>query len=358
MSIREYQQIIEAHEFLHDSNQYIIRQKYNTRPDPSCQICNPIIRCNLPAIFLRFWDWYRNKYGATSITSYTVEYFEKASNSIDYKLHSIYVKLIPTSVRYYLNTPNKEFKEINAELEAKFRSTIDFTVNMPLVQSVQDSDSDSYKNSNLEQDSNSEYFASLTSSQRYQQHSNQIEQSINRITNILQQTSEMAEASGSGSQQVDDHVETTTVLDIDETSSDRPARMRQIPINRELVDEPEHSDNEEETEPTTQDLIRLFLNGLNETLARVPTMREATPKESKIVDIPIFKGGDDDPVIWFEAFERACVANNISNARKLHIVPNFLKATALTWYNQNKNSFTYWNNHERQARSFKHLFEE
>ncbi|CAG8836378.1 15199_t:CDS:2, partial [Cetraspora pellucida] len=68
----------EAHEFLHESNQYILRNKYNTRPDPSCQVCNPVTRCNLPATFLRFWDWYRNKYRAISITSYTVENFEKA----------------------------------------------------------------------------------------------------------------------------------------------------------------------------------------------------------------------------------------------------------------------------------------
>jgi hypothetical protein len=164
MSIREYQQLIEAHEFLHESNQYILRNKYNTRPDPSCQVCNPVTRRNLPATFLRFWDWYRNKYRAISITSYTVENFEKASASINHETHKTYIKLIPTSIRYYSNTPSKEFSEINTELEEKFRSTNNFIVHTPLVQSEQDSDSEQGNNS--ESDKNTKQ--SLTSSQKFQ----------------------------------------------------------------------------------------------------------------------------------------------------------------------------------------------
>ena len=87
MNIRQYQLLIEAHEFLHESNQYISRSKYSERPDTSCQTCHPVLRTNLPAAFLKFWEWYRNKYNAVSITSYTVNYFEKAINSIDESTH-------------------------------------------------------------------------------------------------------------------------------------------------------------------------------------------------------------------------------------------------------------------------------
>ncbi|CAB5201345.1 unnamed protein product [Rhizophagus irregularis] len=33
------------------------------------------------------------------------------------------------------------------------------------------------------------------------------------------------------------------------------------------------------------------------------------PKESRLVDFPVFKGGNQDSVEWIEAFSRACIAN-------------------------------------------------
>ncbi|PKB96661.1 hypothetical protein RhiirA5_385193 [Rhizophagus irregularis] len=35
-------------------------------------------------------------------------------------------------------------------------------------------------------------------------------------------------------------------------------------------------------------------------------------RESRLVDFPVFKGGNQDPVEWIEAFSRACVANRVS----------------------------------------------
>ena len=37
------------------------------------------------------------------------------------------------------------------------------------------------------------------------------------------------------------------------------------------------------------------------------------PRETKLVDLPEFKGGEQDPLIWLEEFDDACKANRINN---------------------------------------------
>ena len=60
----------------------------------------------------------------------------------------------------------------------------------------------------------------------------------------------------------------------------------------------------------------------------------ATPnrRETRLVDFLIFKGGNQDPLEWIEAFTNACNANNVADDdRKLELVPAYLKGDALTW---------------------------
>lgn len=58
--------------------------------------------------------------------------------------------------------------------------------------------------------------------------------------------------------------------------------------------------------------------------------------EQKIVSVPVFKGGDQDPVSWLEDFTRACNANGIQDARKLQVVPAYLRGPASTWWTTNQ----------------------
>jgi hypothetical protein len=62
--------------------------------------------------------------------------------------------------------------------------------------------------------------------------------------------------------------------------------------------------------------------------------RGAETKEVRLVDFPEFKGGNQDPVEWLESFERACIANKVSEDRRVALVASYLKGTALTWYNR------------------------
>jgi hypothetical protein len=89
-----------------------------------------------------------------------------------------------------------------------------------------------------------------------------------------------------------------------------------------------------------QDMLRI-LNALNQNLKAIsqrtpttitPTSTTGTgtgaptpPRETKLVDLPTFKGGEQDPLIWLEEFEDICVANRISDEQKIEIVLAYLK---------------------------------
>ncbi|GES77010.1 probable cyclin-dependent serine/threonine-protein kinase DDB_G0292550 [Rhizophagus clarus] len=78
-------------------------------------------------------------------------------------------------------------------------------------------------------------------------------------------------------------------------------------------------------------------------------------KESRLVDFPKFKGGNQDPIEWLEAFDRACKANCVSMDRRMDVVPSYLKGTALTWFNTV--GAREWENSLNRNQSFTHLFE-
>ncbi|GBB98011.1 hypothetical protein RclHR1_31170001 [Rhizophagus clarus] len=82
--------------------------------------------------------------------------------------------------------------------------------------------------------------------------------------------------------------------------------------------------------------------------------RSAEPRETRLVDFPEFKGGNQDLVKWLEAFERACDANKVPKNRKVILVASYLKGTAFTWYN--RANIQSWNNPLYRLTSFVHAF--
>jgi hypothetical protein len=59
-------------------------------------------------------------------------------------------------------------------------------------------------------------------------------------------------------------------------------------------------------------------------------------KEGQVAKLPYFYGGNQDPIAWLEEFMRACNENGIQDARKLEVVPTYLKGPASTWWNANQ----------------------
>ena len=82
--------------------------------------------------------------------------------------------------------------------------------------------------------------------------------------------------------------------------------------------------------------------------------RAHEPKESRLVDFPEFRGGNQDLIEWLESFERACIANRVSEERRLQLVGSYLKGTALSWFS--RQTIHYWDDDVRPNHAFVQLF--
>ncbi|CAB4392219.1 unnamed protein product [Rhizophagus irregularis] len=72
------------------------------------------------------------------------------------------------------------------------------------------------------------------------------------------------------------------------------------------------------------------VNALNATLtANNNAMQNCGTQAAQV---PTFYGGNQDPIAWLNEFNLACAANGWNNARKLQIVPAYLKGAATVWY--------------------------
>src|ERR1051325_413602 len=105
--------------------------------------------------------------------------------------------------------------------------------------------------------------------------------------------------------------------------------------------------------------LQRLLHGLDTMIQNRNNTPASTPastqrKESRLVDFPEFRGGNEDPIEWLEAFDRACKANSISIDRRMDVVSSYLKGTALTWFNTS--GAKVWENSLNANQSFVHLF--
>ncbi|CAG8637731.1 8634_t:CDS:2, partial [Gigaspora rosea] len=51
---------------------------------------------------------------------------------------------------------------------------------------------------------------------------------------------------------------------------------------------------------------------------------------------------NEDPIEWFDDFERTAEANNWNGDRRLQIASGYLKEVAADWYKEKKNKIAYW----------------
>jgi hypothetical protein len=112
-------------------------------------------------------------------------------------------------------------------------------------------------------------------------------------------------------------------------------------LNLQLLFQPENM-----AQPNQQDFQNLrnaitaltnALPNVNQALANNTNAVNNPPRrEGRVADLPSFYGGNQDPVAWLDEFTRACNANGIQNARKLEVVPAYLKGAASTWWTTNQ----------------------
>ena len=142
-----------------------------------------------------------------------------------------------------------------------------------------------------------------------------------------------------------------------------------IIFNDSYAEENRNQEQEQEIEDTTHttdnsqlNMLQILntltqnLQAINQTTAantgRTGNNPITIPRETKLVDLPEFKGGEQDPLIWLEEFDDACKANRINNERKIEIIPAYLKGIAHSWWNQIKTTTQYWDATYHQNHSF------
>lgn len=74
-------------------------------------------------------------------------------------------------------------------------------------------------------------------------------------------------------------------------------------------------------------------NALNNNTAAI---NNPPRREMRVAELPYFYGGSQDPVSWLEEFTQSCNANGIANARKIEVVPAYLKGPAASWWTTNQ----------------------
>ena len=74
-------------------------------------------------------------------------------------------------------------------------------------------------------------------------------------------------------------------------------------------------------------------NALNNLNATVAANNNAMQNRGfQAATVPSFYGGNQDPITWLNEFNHACAANGWNAARKLQVVPAYLKGTAAIWW--------------------------
>ena len=101
-------------------------------------------------------------------------------------------------------------------------------------------------------------------------------------------------------------------------------------------------DEDENEEEDLKDVMKQFFKEFTKTMAGTKAMKtEFRTRETRLVDFPVFKGEQQDPIAWLEAFEGACVANGVEEDRMIKIVNSYLKGEAHTWFTSE--TIRYWN---------------
>ncbi|GET63051.1 ribonuclease H-like domain-containing protein [Rhizophagus irregularis DAOM 181602=DAOM 197198] len=72
------------------------------------------------------------------------------------------------------------------------------------------------------------------------------------------------------------------------------------------------------------------MNTLNATVAA--NNNALQNRNHNVAQVPTFNGGNQDPITWLNEFNATATANGWNDARKLQVVPAYLKGPAAVWY--------------------------
>lgn len=250
--------------------------------DLSCQICYSPQPANQQ--FQNFWDWYSTVYPAVIYNSNTQNSINNLVNIQNPQQGQQLLTDLIFSIRYY-NNPG------------------------PIQQIIQ------------------EVANAIVQTQYF------INDPFEALYNISEYTGSTTSTISTGDLITTDTQSNTTESTTSESDNSMAQNQNQNQ-NRNL-----NRPNARDFQDVADELFRLTqaLPALRQVLTQNTNAVNNPPRrESKVADIPIFYGGNQDPYEWYQDFDRSCNANGITDARKLEVVPAYLKGAASTWWSQNQ----------------------
>src|SRR5437868_3536808 len=272
------------HDRLHTWNLNIIPEIHT---DISCHICHPPKTPTNLGEYIRFesfWTWFSVEYPALYYTSHTQDYFLALINNPNTPNTWTLIAHLLLSIRYFKEP--KPYDQARQEI---------YTV-LTLTNSFQDDPFDVVYNISETADS---------------------------------QTAEYQTAQSNSSDEEEDFGL--------ELLFNQP-QLQQLPLNQ-----PQQGYMAQANQQNIQDLT----NALTQLIAALPNTNNALTnntnainnpprREARVIDLPYYYGGNQDPITWLTEFNKACNANGITDANKLQVAPAYLKGAAATWWTENQ----------------------
>jgi len=265
--------------------------------DKSCKRCYPPDLLHSEN-FIIFWNWYSTEYPAETFTRYTQQYLEELSYAEGDNIWTAIIDLI-CSIRYS-HTPTNDPETLQQEFWNIYIISQGFNIDPYLV--AYDFSETSYTTPPLSEQSPSE-------------------------TRPPSSTLYLEEP---------DEYPNEPVFDLYQEEDLNLHLLFQQPETPEAMAQQPNQQDFQQLRAAIAALVQA-LPGTNNALAgNTQAINNPPRREGRIAELPYFYGGDQDPVAWLEEFTRSCNANGIQNARKLEVVPAYLKGPASTWWNANQ----------------------
>lgn len=262
--------------------------------DSSCPICYPEYSVASTPQFINFWYWFSTEYPVSTFTSNTKKQLERLINSTQTDSILGRIEILILSIRYTQNPGSY------------------ITIRQDI-------------------------YNALVSTNGFQRDPFEV---LYQISETAQSTNTQTTTSLSNTPSVSTRSNTPDPLDGEDFNLDL---LFQIQVNMA---------NQQDIQNLTaavQGLAGLFApqgqpaanNGVFQLINNLQANAQAINgnpqrRETRVVDLPYFYGGNQDPIGWLEEFTRACNANGINDNRKIEVVPAYLKNSASTWWTTNQ----------------------
>jgi hypothetical protein len=317
--------------------------------DLSCPHCNPPEGNTLR--FIRFWNWFSAENPVVSYTLYTQRALDRLDNSLTIRETWETIYSIVFSIRY--STEPQPYTNLRQEIYNASILTNTFEIDLPEaieeVSNTEEYHSDQATDNTERTNPNLSSTGDLSLSDLEIELDDLFDQEpgllytdeelyINKLfkeeePGLLDTNEDLNLEFLFGAEEEFDLLHTNEDLHLDLLFDEQEEEMAMAggpPNMNQLLNAITNLTNALGAGGNNMQNINNSLNNLNATVAANNNAMQNRGLQAATV--PTFYGGNQDPITWLNEFNHACAANGWNAARKLQIVPAYLKGAAAIWW--------------------------